>query len=76
MKELYWMANAKQYADWNWASHLIATLINVNVQKKDQVTADQCHPFRCHKKKRLDGMIKVSDLKTMFDRSSLGRKKR
>lgn len=77
MRELYWMANAKQYADWNWASNLIATLINVNVDKRNQVTPDQCHPFRQHKKKRIDGMITVKDLKAMAStiRTKRGRKK-
>ena len=45
LRELIWAADAKQEADWNHTSELLANQINI-AARKHVISAHNIHPFR------------------------------
>jgi hypothetical protein len=70
LRQLLPMALARQEAEWERTSWIIATLININATKGQRVTPDDVNPMKRRKRSTkkqkwdlLSGPMKVSEVK-------------
>jgi hypothetical protein len=66
MRQLKWMADAKDRADWDKWSALLAITINCHVEKKNQVKPYEMNPYTMNRKAKGNFVQAVETVHQIF----------